>query len=149
MASAIRLTKAERDLIRRRLVVETEKEAATRETILEKLTRSELPPVKKRGISLTDAIAAVRGVLGSRLVLPPTITAGWAAAQTNRLNQLGMTLDLCRLVAEEAGRQWRGPIKMESVVRQADRLLHDIGQTVTPSPSSAPRAVFDLEDEEL
>lgn len=144
--AGIRFTKAERQLIRS--AIEALSHTKVTESILEKLDRSEVTPKKKReGMSVAAAIEAFRGVLGSRLVLPPNPSAGWYAMQSAQLTRLGMTPDLCRAVAMQAGSIWQGNIKAESIIRQADRLLHDY---VENGAGGTDRVLFsDLADEDL
>lgn len=109
-----------------------------------KKLREEDAPKKTKGMSVGAAIEAFRGVLGRRLVLPPNPSVGWYAQMGNRLAALGMTPELCRTAAETAARNWMGNIKAESIIRQADTLLHDSEEEAMPS-NPLPNA---LDDEE-
>ena len=129
MAAGIRFTKAERELIRNLLQWHEGKAARTElqavKTAMEKLDRSELAmPKGAGGLSVNDAIAAFREVLGNRLVVLSSYGAGWYAQIGNRLKLLGLTRDDCIRVAKSAAAEWQGPIKAESLVRQAEYLLH-------------------------
>jgi hypothetical protein len=86
-----------------------------------KLEASELPV--RRGLPVARAIEAFRGVLGGRLIEPPSSASGVFAAMQKRLTALGLTIDNCAEVARAAGGAWTGAIKAESIIRQADRLL--------------------------
>ena len=151
MSRGVRFTKDEREFIRKATgITRSEKEERLREGILEKLDRSEVAPRKKaEGMGVKEAVEAFRAVLGRRLIEPPNWTPQWAAMMSKRLALLGMTPDLCRAAALQAATEWAGPVKVESIVRQADKLLHNY-TTGGCEPSGYQGAVYvDLNDEEL
>lgn len=79
---------------------------------------------KETGYSVRSAIEAAKGVLRSRLVLPagkPSVV--WFVQLQNRINASGLDEALIIKAATAAGEQWRGPVKFESLIRQADTLL--------------------------
>lgn len=128
MAKGVRFTKSERESLKSVLshVYLTDygsrivKDAAS---ILEKLELAEMPVKKAPGLSVNDAIAAFREVLGQRLLAPGYQAVGVLAQMKNRIQALGLTRDDCVRVATVAGAQWQGVIRAESLVRQADKLL--------------------------
>jgi hypothetical protein len=96
----------------------------------ERVLRDELKGPKKRGGGLTvaDAVKVLQGVLGRRLVLPaafPRCGQSWYVQLQNRINASGLTAAHLTAAANVAADQWRGPIKAESLIRQADVLLAD------------------------
>lgn len=154
MASAIRLTKAERTVLREALedwtsVVLTEvatKDKKIVEGILTKLDLSELGLKKKStGLAVPKAVEAFRGVLGARLIVPPTPGPSWWAQMSRKLADYGLTEGDCRTVAKVAAAQWQGPIRAESLIRQADRLL-SMSQQELPIAAKHPKAGIDMED---
>ncbi len=79
-------------------------------------------------LSVKAAIESFRGVLGGRLVLPAgNPGAGWFSQMQKRINSSGLTVPLCLEAARLAGLEWKGPIKAESIIRQADVLLSEAG----------------------
>lgn len=124
---SIRLSAAEHSLLREVLLPCTgpglsAKTSKTAQSILDKLQAATKVSL---GISAKDAIAAWRSVLGSRLIEPPQGAAGVFAQIHRRLAALGLTEDQCRRAAVAAGVRWKGPIRAESIARQADALLSD------------------------
>lgn len=117
----VRFTKAEREWLVE--VLEQCRGSKYRDLVLAKLEAAELPVKKSAGISVMEVIGIFRGVLGNRLIAPPFTAVGVLAQMKNRIAALGLTEALCKQAAEEAGRRWTGPIRAESIVRQADALL--------------------------
>jgi hypothetical protein len=129
MAGGIRLTKGEREYLRQAVEFSREMnlQAGDRrgmksaDAIIAKLEAAEKP--KGAGVGAAVAVEAFREVLGARLIAPlPSARGVWAQIQ-NRLNALGLSRMDCVSAAKVAGSEWRGSIKAESIVRQADRLL--------------------------
>ena len=142
MASAIRLTGAEREFLARKIDeagCTNDKEERLRASVLAKLEASEMP-VRKTGLSAQVAVEAFAGVLGNRLVQPPRAALGVWGAMGNRLRMLGLTRGDCVTIAKVAAAAWRGPIKAESLVRQADTLLSG-AQMEVPGTSAGPVAL--------
>jgi len=140
MAGAIRLTAAERELVRDLLETEaarTVRDGGARKrtatAALAKLEASELP-VRKNGLAAQTAVEAFVQVLGNRLVKPPAGAQGVWGAMGNRLRMLGLTRGDCVTIARVAGAAWRGPIKAESLVRQADTLLSGAQSAIPGTP---------------
>lgn len=160
--SGIRFTKAEREAIRRafeEVVINPPKGyRAAMESVLSKLDAAEVAPRKKStALSVGAAIEVLRGVLGRRLVLPPgKLTAGWCAQMSNFLGKYGLTHELLKTAAVQASYEWQGNIKAESVIRQADKLIHNfeaeraLGGAEPPGGwQGAEPFTVDLDDEEL
>lgn len=124
MARGIRFTKAEREKIKTAIEDRPGYDAsnAVNRSILSKLESAELP-VKKHGLSLQAALEAFRAVLGRRLIAPPAGAGGVFAQMARRVAALGLTLGDCTTVAKVAAVEWQGPVRAESLVRQADKLL--------------------------
>lgn len=148
MAGAIRLTKAEREFIREAIATHTSpwgtaspKAQKLAGSINAKLDKSEAP--KGTGVDVKVAVAAFQGVLGTRLIMP--MGSVWGIMQ-NRIRALGLTTADCTKIAEAAKGEWRGPVKAESLVRQAEKLLHGnpAGDWSTPSGK---RGALDIGDE--
>ncbi len=140
----IRLTKPERELIRR-LIAGSGYAADTKVAagILDKLALSELP-VKSRNptLSVNDAIDAFRSVLGKRLLAPRHEAIGVLSQMKNRMAALGLTADDCRTIAQRAAVEWPdGLIRAESLVRKADVFLsseRETDRTPQKQPMAAP-----------
>ncbi len=97
-------------------------------SLYERVLKAELKPRKSKTatISVSDALNCFRGVLGKRLVVPAgNAGPAWWSQLQNRINASGLTAPLCTEAARIAGDQWKGPIKGESIIRQADALLSD------------------------
>lgn len=141
--AAVRLTKAERELIRTLVNGCEPKQRRVADGLLEKLAASEVPR-KKEGPSVHVVIEVFRGVLGRRLITPPAPSPAWYAQQSAQLARMGMTVELCRRAAQVAAEVWQGPIRAESIIRQADKLLHE--QAYEPRGAAV---YVDLADEEL
>ncbi len=119
MAVTVRLSKAEVAKLR---------EGTVPGTLIDKIDGAELLAATKknapRGLPPQVAVEAFKEVLGDRLVLPPGGANGVWGALGARLRALGLTRDDCVLAARAAAAEWRpGPIRAESLVRQADVLL--------------------------
>lgn len=115
-------------------------------SLMERVTAAEMRPRKpKPSISVNAAVTAFRGVLGNRLVMPAGNPGpGWWSQLQSRLNASGMTEALCTEAARAAGSAWRGPIKAESIIRQADVLLSEAGAEA--NAPAAPQEVEDMQD---
>lgn len=130
MAAGVRFTKVEREFIRGWVQATVDSGAAgsrdrkTADSILEKLEKSEMVKGKGRapGIPYPKVLEAFRCELGDRLVPP---LGGAVGMMLKRIGTLGLTLDDLHTIAREAGRRWKGRIKAESLVRQAETLLHE------------------------
>jgi hypothetical protein len=77
----------------------------------------------KGGLNPHHVIAAIRGVLGARMVLPPNPGGAFYSFIKTRTNFLGVTLDDVERAAIAARDGWKGLIQVESVVRKMDTLL--------------------------
>jgi len=129
MARAVRFTKPERELIKRTFHASQYNinnwgtgVVKLASSILDKVAESEAPQERSTGLTVQDALAAFRSVLDRRLVPPLGNTYARIQAQ---LKSLGLTREQCIAAAEQAGRQWKGPIKAHSIVNQAETLLHN------------------------
>lgn len=93
----------------------------------ERVLAAEMKPRKKAsGLTVAQAIEIFRGALGRRLVVPAgTPGPEWFIALQRRINSSGLTAELAKAAAETAGATWKGSIKAESIIRQADTLLSD------------------------
>lgn len=147
MAGAIRLTKAERDFIREAIATHTSpwgtaapKVQKLATSVNAKLDKAEAP--KDTGVDVKVAVAAFEGVLGSRLTKP--MGAVWGIMQ-NRIRALGLTEEDCTKIAKAAAAEWRGPVKAESLVRQAETLLQGTGTSSTPKKGK--RGALEMGDE--
>lgn len=154
MARGLRLTKLEREVVKFALEDWSPKKAAwikARESINAKLEESELPVKRSSYLTVDDAIAAFRGVLGPRLIAPLPAAAGVKAQMKNRIQALGLTRADCESVARVAGVQWDGQIRAESLVRQADKLMAEAQlelPTAPRKPGTAPAPV-ELDDDDI
>lgn len=91
------------------------------ESFLLKLEKAEMLKGAKKGLDPRTAVEAFREVLGDRLVAP--LGSVWGELG-GRLRRLGLSRMDCVTIAKVAKEQWRrGPIKAESLVRQAEVLL--------------------------
>lgn len=148
----IRFTKAER-----KWLVETLEQCRTtaltamvRDTILAKLELAEMPVANKQyGVTVTDAITAFRETLGRRLIAPPFAAVGVLSQMKNRLAALGLTRGDCTTIAKVAAATWRGPVRAESLVRQADKLLAQSQQEIDWTDGAPAVTPVELSDEEL
>lgn len=79
---------------------------------------------KGEGVSVRRAIDIFRGVLGRRLVEPAGNPAPfWFIQLQNKLNASGITEELAKKAAEVASVEWKGSVKVQSIINQADLLL--------------------------
>lgn len=133
MGSAIRLKKLESELLQRaaaKMLLSPELKKAERtalEDAIRKIGEGLLPkpPKVKTGLSCQAAVACFRGVLGDRLVLPPTPGNGYWAQMSRGLETGGFTSEHCQQIAAVAAVKWTGKIKAESLVRQGAVLLSE------------------------
>ncbi len=158
MAKGIRFTKVERQFLRRLLETGWEgtqidygaKFEKLRVSVFEKLELAEMPVKRGTYLTVTDAIAAFREVLGQRLVAPGFQAVGVLAQMKNRIQALGLTRADCVSIAKTAGAQWQGPIRAESLVRQADVLMagaqQSFGKSFAPPPRQSSPVELSEED---
>jgi hypothetical protein len=80
-------------------------------------------PKAKAALDYRTLFEAARSVLGNRAVAPPS--GAWVIISqiVKRVELLGLSLDDWRSVCKAAGMRWKGVIRIESVARQADKLL--------------------------
>lgn len=141
------LDKAERALIRDYLATDTAGgpvRERVRKGLADKLDQLD-NPVKRVGITAGQLLDEFRVILGARLVLPPSSAVGVYAQIARRAEQLGLSIAQWRAVAREAGARWRGPIRAESIVRQADVLMSDA--PLEPSNSIGMARALEMGDE--
>lgn len=102
-------------------------EARAMESAIAKIKSSAEPrlPKPKTSISCEAAIGCFRGVLGARLVVPPTPGSGFWAQLQRGLSLGGFTPEQCERIAAVAAIKWAGKIKVESLVRQGAVLLSE------------------------
>ena len=110
--------------------------------VFEKLKNAEKP--RGSGVPAAQAVEAFREVLGNRLIAPLSGARGVWAAMQNRLNALGLSRMDCVSAAKAASVEWRGPIKAESIVRQADRLLQAAQLEIPGAGSQRPVEMEDV-----
>ena len=95
----------------------------------ERVLAAEMKPKKKGGgLTVSQAVETLQGVLPKRLVLPaswPNPGGQWFAQLQNRINASGLTAAHIKAAGQVAAAQWKGPIKAESIIRQTDVLLSD------------------------
>lgn len=140
----VRFTKAEAALVRELLEWDTHKtyrDAGKRHAVgvaaLNKLEAAEMPVKKPTyGVTVPEAIEVFRGVLGRRLIAPPWSAAGVLAQMKNRLVALGLTRGDCTTIAKVAAAEWQGPVRAESLVRQADKLMAMAQQEIDLTPTN-------------
>lgn len=94
---------------------------------------------KAAGYPVRDAVKAIKGVLRGRCVVPISPGQQWFVALQNRINASGLTEELIVKAAHQAAKEWRGRIRAESVIRQADDLLTKGGDEEHPSESTVER----------
>jgi hypothetical protein len=126
MAKGVRFAKAEREWLKGWLEPLTRvdgKSAKLAQSVLDKLELAEMPVAKGTYLTVPDAISAFRGVLGTRLVAPGFQARGVLAQMKQRIQALGLTRADCVSIAKVAAAEWRGPVRAESLVRQADVLM--------------------------
>ncbi len=149
MAGAIRLSKAEREFVIKKLTVtETDREEKLRESILDKLDKSELVRGAGRapGIGWQRAAAGMRMVLGPRLAVPTSPAIAWVMKMSNRIRDLGLTLADCTVIARVLeARGWK-TYSFEKAIWEADRLLAEAQLEPTKSPVKTPKRPVDMED---
>ncbi len=161
MARGIRFTRAEAALLKEILgfYVEScrrnEGKVKTRlkeaESIISKLELAEMPVKRGTYLAVNDAVAAFKEVLGQRLVAPGFQAVGVLSQMKNRIQALGLTRADCVSIAKTAGAQWQGPIRAESLVRQADVLMAGAQQTFGSHIAPPPRqsSPVELADDDI
>ncbi len=148
MGAPIRLTAAETAWLTSWLSknVEADREhgdkAATKigERVLEKLEKSELVKGKGRpaGLGWNAAAAAMRGVLGAKLAVPPNPDIGWIMKMSNRIRDLGLVEEHCERIARALERKGWRTYSFEKAIWEADRLLAESdSQPEKPKTASA------------
>ena len=147
MARGIRFLKAERKWMRAWLEpglkadadVGDERAVKLGESVLRKLDESEAPQGEKvrNYLSVKEALTAFQSVLDRRLILPPNGAGAVFAMMQAKLKSLGLTTAQCDAIAEEAGMQWKGNIKAQSLLNQAEALLQ-AGQERSAAMGSEP-----------
>ncbi len=144
MATPLKLLKGEREWLAgflRETTGLSKPHERLKQAVLQKMEVSELNLRKPkrardpRGVPLELAMGVFNQVLGSRLIPPLPTAFGIRGAMQSRLNATGLSLPDCRRIAEAAGARWRGGIKAESLIRQAEALL-----TPLPEDNGAPTA---------
>ncbi len=112
----------------------------------ERLLGAEMRPKRKVGVfSVQAAIGVIKDVLGMRAVLPAgSASQAWYAQMQKRITDSGLNHDLMKEAAGVAGMLWRGPIKVESVIRQADVLLSEASVATAPQDATSPVYMTDL-----
>lgn len=103
-------------------------------------------PHRETGLAIGKAIEAFTVELGARLVLPPSPPGSWYAIQTRKLASMGVTVDDCRSIAKQAGSQWKGKIKVESLINQGAVLLDDAKHGEAGPDNNFPMNLGDLDD---
>jgi hypothetical protein len=159
MAGAIRFTKAEREWMRGWLEnavkadaeVGDTKAVRAGESVLKKLELAELPVKQRSYLTVPDAIKAFREVLGPRLLAPRYEARGVLGQMKNRIQALGLTRSDCTTIAKVAGAEWKGVIRAESLVRQADKLLAGAQMELpaTSTPHLRDSSPVELSDDEI
>lgn len=111
------------------------------ESILEDIDKAESRVRLQRGrlrvgaMGVPSAVAIIKEVLGARAVLPPNYPncgGGWYAQLGKRLSDFQVTASDVHKAAVIASRQWKGDIRVESVIRQMDVLLRPAAETGMP-----------------
>lgn len=109
----------------------------------ERLLKMSAPKAKEKpGIGVDRAIAAMREVLGTKLAVPRNPTVQWIIRQSQRIRDLGLTEEDCRLIAKNISAKWAAPYSFEYCIRAADRLLAETGKS---SKESAPAEMDEWE----
>ena len=154
-ARAVTFTKLEREALKWAGEVlpglcEDSKQLRGLQSAVEKVEASEFPSKKPpTEFSVTAAINAFRGVLRDRLIVPPYSAVGVLAAMKRRIVALGLTEESCTQVARAAAEQWRGPIRAESLVRQADALLAGVEYEGKRTPTPLSSGPLELSEEDI
>ena len=137
--AGVRLTKGQREVVLRALDIfrSADLKAQEKRDLAEAVKRIEMaelagPKKKAPGIGWQAAADAMVGVLGKRLVLPPSPTAEWCGRMSAKLRDWGLTVEDCVTIATNA-KGWRTPsMSFETLVYKALSLLG------TPSAASEP-----------
>jgi hypothetical protein len=153
MAAKISLRKVDQDIlafVHQRIINEQflvlGKELKQWEALYERVKAAVDKPKRTpgEGISVARAIEVFRGALGRRLVVPAGQPGReWYIQLQRRISASGLTEALAKRAAEIAGAQWRGSIKAESIIRQADTLLSEGNLSVM---GQAPDDAGDMSD---
>ena len=114
----------------------------------ERVLKAELAPKKGKdgsGVSVRRAIEVFRGVLSRRLVMPAGEPSQWWFIKLqNKLNASGITEELAKKAAEVASVEWKGNIKVESLINQVDVLCSE--STTSRLGSQLKEAAEDMDD---
>jgi len=156
MARAVRFTKPERELILDHCkeiascpIGISKSVVAAAQSVIAKLEEAEHPKEKSTGLTVNQAVAAFRSVLDRRLVVPPN-GAGLVYIQMQaKLKALALTYEQCVTAASQAGREWQGSIKAQSILNQAEKLLHNAESEPLPTESSTSNDFGRYESEPL
>jgi hypothetical protein len=150
VAAGVRFTKAEREFILRAVdTCHTVKEEKLRESIVDKLEKSELVKGKGRapGLALSEAFSGFSQELGTRVTYPPRTAGPLLGQMANRLRMLGLTRGDCVTVARVAGLKWKGQIKAETLIRHAENLLVEArNPTLETHPRTTAPEMVEMED---
>ncbi len=116
--------------------------------VIEKIEGS-MKPKKAVGLSPVTAVEAFKEVLGNRLLAPLASANGVWGSMGARIKALGLSRGDCVTIAKSAKAEWRnGPIKAESLVRQAESLLaaaqQELPTDVTPAEYESPGVLNEL-----
>lgn len=101
--------------------------------IIAKLDKCEAAKPTTLALTADDLVEVCKGALGSRLILPLSGAAGVWGVIIGRLKQTGLTREQAARAARAAAVQWQGPVRLESIVRQADKLLHQPEANESPA----------------
>ncbi len=148
MTASVRFLKAEREYLVKLLEMvhaPTKADIKARDGILEKLEKSELikKTAKPAGIGWERAAAAMRGVLGPTLALPPSPDIGWRSKMSGRVRDLGLSeLDCVSIAKVLRAKGWK-TYSFEKTIWAADRLLAEAqlplsGVPDKPKPTTRP-----------
>jgi len=114
----------------------------------ERVLSAELAPKKGKdgsGVSVRRCIEIFRGVLSRRLIMPAGEPSQWWFIRLqNKLNASGITEELAKKAAEVASVEWRGNIKVESIINQVDSLCSE--STTSRLGSQLKEAAEDMDE---
>lgn len=151
MATGVRFTQPERELIRKQLGKPEDwcnREAKLITSILSKLEKSELTKVQATtpGIGWVVAAATMREVLGATLATPPHPDPVWMMKMNNRIRTLGLSVQDCKSIAKVLwAKQWR-VYSFEKTIWNADTLLAEAQLDIPPTrgPDRRPMQMDDF-----